>query len=108
MERVLAIEFFIKKNENDNKITKVKMYETQRQGGTYTFTSKPFYEDRESLIKRIKNHDVFVVAKRINEKTYSISDSFTLTTNNYGYINITTNSTKDYLTFIPIKINKNE
>ncbi|HDG3988829.1 TPA: hypothetical protein ACK0EI_002683 [Staphylococcus aureus] len=108
MERICAIEYFIKKNENDNKITKVKMYETHREGGTYTFTSKPFYEDRESLIKRIRNHDVFVIATRINEKNYIISDSFTLTTNNYGYINTTTDSTKDYLTFIPIKIKNNE
>ncbi|MCG2073306.1 hypothetical protein K4R18_07925 [Staphylococcus epidermidis] len=50
MERVFAIEYFIKKNENDNKITKVKIYETNRKGSTYTFTSEPFYEDRETLI----------------------------------------------------------
>lgn len=104
MERIFAIEYFIKKNENDNKITKVKMYETRPKGSTYTFTSEPFYEDRETLIERIRNHDVFAIATRLNEKEYNISDSFTLTLNNYGYINTTTDSTQDYLRFIPIHI----
>ncbi len=52
---VFAIEYFIEKNKNDNKITKVKMYETHRKGSTYTFTSEPFYEDRETLIEQISN-----------------------------------------------------
>lgn len=104
MERIFAIEYFIKENENDNKITKVKIYETHRKGSTYTFTSEPFYEDRETLVERIRNHDVFVIATRLNEKEYSISDSFTLTLNNYGYINTTTDSTQDYLRFIPVYI----
>lgn len=55
IESVFAIEYFIKKNKNVNKITKVKMYETHQKWSTYTFTSEPFYENRETLIEQISN-----------------------------------------------------
>lgn len=41
MVKYYAIEYFIKENKSDNKITKVKLYETERWGDTYTFTSEP-------------------------------------------------------------------
>lgn len=31
------------------------MYETHQKWSTYTFTSEPFYENRETLIEQISN-----------------------------------------------------
>ncbi len=108
MVKYYAIEYFIKENETDNKITKVKLYETERWGDTYTFTSEPIYCDRNNFIDMVNSREIFVKAIMGNNKKFSMSDTFHLSINNMNYINQNQNSNKDYLTFIPIKIKKNE
>lgn len=72
----------------------------QKKGTTLTIYAK----DKSKNKSKIKIHEIFVRATRINEKEYGISDSFTLTTNNHGYINTIKDNTQDYLSFIPIHI----
>ena len=46
-----AIEYFIKENEKDEKISEVKLYRANKNGGTFKFASKPIYCDRDKFVE---------------------------------------------------------
>lgn len=80
----------------------------QKDGEILIHLQVNLYCDRNNFIDMVNSHEIFVKATMGNNKKFSMSDTFHLSINNMNYINPNQNSNKDYLTFIPIKIKKNE
>ncbi|HGO1723146.1 TPA: hypothetical protein ACK0FM_002672 [Staphylococcus aureus] len=99
-----AIEYFIKENEKDEKISEVKLYRANKNGGTFKFTSKPIYCDRDKFVEMINSREVFTLTRMVNSGLFSVSSTFNITINNLGYINSKQNSREDFLPYVEFKI----
>ncbi|AXJ26952.1 TPA: hypothetical protein ACTN2G_002647 [Staphylococcus aureus] len=99
-----AIEYFIKENEKDEKISEVKLYRANKNGGTFKFASKPIYCDRDKFVEMINSREVFTLTRMVNSGLFSVSSTFNITINNLGYINSKQNSREDFLPYVEFKI----
>lgn len=97
-----VIKYVIKKNNDELKIYKLRLYEFNIKDEKALNISQPIFVNRDILnrdilIDKIRNGETFTRAFRVSQNDYYAGQSIALSVNKHGYINNNFEASRDVI-----------